>query len=584
MSKAIGIDLGTTFSVAAYAEGGRVKVIPNAEGDHLTPSVAAFTRDESLLVGKVARAQAVANPERTIASIKRRMGSNKKIVIGRQELAPQEISSFILAKIKRDIEEALGQPLKKVVITVPAYFGDNQRQATIEAGKLAGLEVMRIVSEPTAAALAYGLHLEDIHHILVWDLGGGTFDVSILELGDGVFEVKAVNGNTHLGGDDWDQKIVDYLVEEIKTTTGIDVSDDRKVLQKLKEVGEKAKIELSVSTVAKIRVPIISNGTDFGTTLTRTKFEELGKDLLKKMVEPTKQALADARLKADDIDKIVLVGGSTRMPSVQNLVRELFGKEPYKNINPDEVVAVGAAVQAGVLLGEIKDIALVDVIALSLGIEAQEGIFAKIIERNSAIPMSAGQIFTTAKDNQPQVDVRIFQGERALTVDNGYLGEFTLDNIPPAKRGIPSIEVTFHVDANGVIAVSALDLHTEREKSVTIKSPQRMTGEQIQRSIKEAEKYAAEDDQCKERIYLGIRAGNMIAAAEMVLEKNESLLSRADVEELEASIFTVQEALASGDSEEIELRTKELKELVQLVSDQVKPKKQFQDVDMRIGV
>ena len=595
MSKAIGIDLGTTFSVAAYAEGGRVKVIPNAERDHLTPSVVAFTHpqdpsdEESLLVGKVARAQAVANPEHTIASVKRLMGSNKKIVIRRQskgsfrEFTPQEISSFILAKIKRDIEEALGESVTKAVITVPAYFGDNQRQATIEAGKLAGLEVLRIVSEPTAAALAYGLNLEDIHHILVWDLGGGTFDVSILELGDGVFEVKAVNGNTHLGGDDWDQKIVTYLLEEIKATTGIDVSGDRRVLQKLKEVSEKAKIELSVSRIAKIRVPIISNGTGFKTTLSRTNFEEMGKDLIRKMVEPTKQALADARLTADGIDRIVLVGGSTRMPSVQDLARKLFGKEPYENINPDEVVAIGAGVQAGILLGEIEGVALVDVIPLSLGIEAQCGIFAKIIERNSTIPTSGGEIFTTAKNNQTRVDVSIFQGERALTIDNQYLGEFALDNIPLAKRGTPSIEVTFHVDANGVISVSALDLHTEREKSITLNSPERMTDEQIERSIKEAEKYVVEDEQRKERIYLGIRAENMIAAAEMVLEKSEYLISDRDVKRIEAGILQVQEALASGESDKIELATKELKELVKFVSDQVKRKKAFQHVDMRMG-
>lgn len=584
MPQAIGIDLGTTFSVAAVAQGRRVRVIPNAEGDRLTPSVVAFTRGGSLLVGKVARAQAVANPGGTISSIKRLMGTDKVVSIADNQFRPQEISSFILAKIKRNIEEALGETASQVVITVPAYFDDNQRKATLEAGRLAGFEVLRIISEPTAAALAYGLHCDDIHHVLVWDLGGGTFDVSILELGDGVFEVKAVNGNTHLGGDDWDQKISTHLIQEIQTVTGVDISGQRRVLQRLKEKAEKAKITLSVSRIAKLRIPFISDGKEFNTTLSRAQFEALGKDLLEKMVEPTKQALADAQLKPEDIDKIVLVGGSTRMPSVQKLARTLFGKEPYQNINPDELVAIGAAIQAGVLLGEIEDVALVDVIPLSLGIEAQGGIFAKLIERNSAIPTSAGQIFTTAKDNQAQVDIRIFQGERALTVDNIYLGEFTLEDIPPAKKGSLQIEVTFHIDADGVLSAAALDLHTEIEKSITLKSTQRMSTEQINRCISDAGQFAERDERHRRQIRLEIGAENMLAAAEIVLEENGDTLCEDEVKETETATFKVQEALAGGDYNELEARIKELNEQVQSIAKPPEPQNHSLDVPHRIGV
>ncbi len=512
------------------------------------------------------------------------MGSEHRVIVGESEFTPQEISGFILGKIKKDIQDKLQQAVSKVVITVPAYFDDNQRQATIEAGKLAGFDVMRIISEPTAAALAYGLHREDIHNILVWDLGGGTFDVSILELGDGVFEVKAVNGNTHLGGDDWDQKIVEHLIERIRNEEGIDITEDRPSLQRLKEAAEKAKIKLSSREITRIRLPFVSGRVEFQTELTRYKFNELGKDILRKMVEPTKQAMADARLSSNNIDRVVLVGGSTRMPAVQNLAKELFQKEPYRKINPDEVVAIGAAVQAGILLGEIEDVALVDVTPLSMGIETQGGIFAKLIERNSSIPISAGQIFTTAKDNQAQVDIRIFQGERALTMDNIYLGEFILEDIPLARRGTLQIEVTFHIDQNGILSASALDLHTEIEKSIVLKSSQRMTEDQINRSIKEAERYSEEDEKQRTYIQLGIQAENMIAAAEVFVEENEESLNQGDVAVVRKCIFDVQNALAGGDPDEIELTTKELKKCLQSVSDQVKRVLSAVDVQVRVGV
>ncbi|MBC8343395.1 MAG: molecular chaperone DnaK [Bacteroidetes bacterium] len=584
MPKAIGIDLGTTFSVAAIAEGRRVKVLPNSEADHLTPSVVALTQNGRLLSGKLARAQAVSNPDKTISSIKRLMGSEQKIAMGKKQYMPQEISSFILSKIKGDIENNLGENISEVVITVPAYFDDNQRQATIEAGKLAGLNVMRIISEPTAAALAYGLHCDDIHHVLVWDLGGGTFDVSILELGDGVFEVKSVNGNTHLGGDDWDQEIVNYLVERIKAENGMDVTQNKTVLQRLKEAAEHAKKSLSTSHMAKIRIPFVNNGTAFKTTLKRKTFEKLSKDLLEQMIKPTQQALDDAKLKPTDIDKVILVGGSTRMPAVQNLAKRIFGSDPYTNINPDEVVAVGAAVQAGILQGEIRGIALVDVTPLSLGIEAQGGIFAKLIGRNTAIPTSAGQIFTTAVDNQTQVDIHIFQGERSLTTDNIYLGEFTLDNIPSAQRGIPQIEVTFHMDTNGVLSTSALDLHTEIEKSIILKSTQRMSDEQIKASIEDAEKYAEEDDIRTLRIRSGILAENMIAAAKLVIDEHEGNMSADDIQDIERNIVQVQDALASGEQEMIKSKTDKLKKLIKFISDALQRRSQFVDIDIHMGV
>lgn len=573
MSKAIGIDLGTTFSVVAYLENGQVKVIPSSEGGNLVPSVVAFTEDGAKLVGKLARAQAVANPARTIASIKRCMGSDKKIEVNGKIYTPQEISGLILRKVKKEAEAFLGLEVKKVVITVPAYFNDNQRQATMEAALLAGLDVIRIINEPTAASLAYGLHNEDLHHILVWDLGGGTFDVSILELGQGVFEVKAVNGNTYLGGDDWDQRIMDYLAEKFKKIHKIDVREDRIALQRLKEASEKAKKELSYRTITNIRISFIAQEKDLEVTLSRAKFEELTKDLLEKMIGPTKQALKDAKLTPKDIDRVVFVGGSTRMPAVQQLARELFGKEPYRDINPDEVVAIGAAIQAGVLQGEVKEVTLVDVTPLSLGIETMGGIFTKIIERNTAIPTSLGQLFTTARDNQTQVDIHILQGERALALDNISLGKFTLANIPFARRGEPQIEVTFHIDTNGILQVSAVDLHTENHKNIKLSSSKRLSQDQINKMLEEAEIHAEDDEKRKEQIQIGIRADSMIVSAQMVIEEGFEVLDKFQMDEVERAILKVKKALAQGKSEKIKLGTEELRKLTEAIHNEIKIKK-----------
>ncbi len=570
MSKAIGIDLGTTFSVVAYVEDGKAKVIPSHEGGNLVPSVVAFTDEGAPLVGKVARAQAAANPARTIASIKRYMGSEKKIEVNGKIYTPQEISGLILRKVKKEAEAFLGQEVKKVVITVPAYFNDNQRQATMEAGLLAGMDVMRIINEPTAASLAYGLHKEDVHQILVWDLGGGTFDVSILDLGQGVFEVKAVNGNTHLGGDDWDQRILDYLADELKKIHKIDVKEDRMALQRLKEASEKAKKELSYRPVTNIRISFIAQGKDFETSLSRAKFEELTRNLLDKMIGPTKQALEDARLTPQDIDRVVFVGGSTRMPSVQQLARELFGKEPYREINPDEVVAVGAAIQSGVLQGDVKDVTLVDVTPLSLGIETMGGIFTRIIERNTAIPTSLGQLFTTARDNQTQVDIHIMQGERALASDNISLGKFTLNDIPLGRRGEPQIEVVFHIDTNGILQVSAVDLHTENQENIKLSSSKRFSQDQINKMLEDAKIHAENDEKRKEQVEVGIRAEGMIASSQMVLEESLEILDKCQMDEIERAIFEVKTALAQGKKEEIHSKTEELRKLTEAAHNEFK--------------
>lgn len=582
MSKAIGIDLGTTFSVVAYIENGKASVIPSREGGNLVPSVVAFTEDGAQLVGKVARAQAVANPAWTIASIKRCMGSDKKIAVNGKIYTPQEISGLILRKVKKEAEEFLGQEVKKAVITVPAYFNDNQRQATIEAAILSGLEVMRIINEPTAASLAYGLHKEDAHHILVWDLGGGTFDVSILELGQGVFEVKAVSGNTYLGGDDWDQRIMDYLAEEFKKVYKIDVRKDRIGLQRLKEASEKAKKELSLKFVANIRIPFVAQEKDLETSLSRAKFEELSKDLLEKMIAPTKQALKDANLTPPDIDRVVFVGGSTRTPAVQQLARELFGKEPYRDINPDEVVAVGAAIQAGVLAGEMSDVTLVDVTSLSLGIETMAGIFTKIIDRNTSIPVSRSQIFTTAWDDQTQVDIHILQGERALALDNISLGKFALDNIPFARRGEPQIEVAFHIDSNGILQVSALDLHTENQKSIKLSSSKRLSQDQINKMLGEAKIHAEEDEKRKHNIRIGIKAESIIASAQMVRDESLEILDDFQMDEMEKAILKAKTALAQGKSEEIKMETNELRKLIRVIYDEIKSKKTRKNSKKRI--
>lgn len=569
MIKAIGIDLGTTFSVAAFLEKGKVRVIPSSDGDNLFPSVVAFTEDGSQLVGKLARAQAAANPARTIASVKRLMGSDKKIEVNGKIYTPQEISGLILRKVKKDTETFLGQKVKEAVITVPAYFNDNQRQATMEAAILAGLKVMRIINEPTAASLAYGLQREEIHQILVWDLGGGTFDVSILELGEGVYEVKAVSGDTHLGGDDWDWKIAEYLAEKFKKNHKIDIREDEIALQRLKEASEKAKIDLSQKSSSNVRIPFIAHDKDLATSLSRAKFEELTKDLLERMIGPTRQALKDARLSAQDIDRVILVGGSSRMPAVQKLARQLFGNDPFRDINPDEVVAIGAAIQAGILAGEVNDITLVDVTPLSLGIETMGGIFAKIIERNSSIPVSRSQIFTTADDNQTQVDIQILQGERALALDNISLGKFVLDNIPFARRGEARIEVTFRLDANGILQVSASDLRTENQKSIRLSSSKRLSQDQMDKMLKEAKVHAEEDEKKREYIQDGIRAESMIASAQMVTNKGVYILDKFQMNEMEKAILRVKAAIAKGESEKIKAETDELKRLTETAHEEI---------------
>ena len=570
MIKAIGIDLGTTFSVAAFLEKGKVRVIPSIDGDNLFPSVVAFTEDGSQLVGKLARAQAAANPVRTIASVKRLMGSDKKIEVNGKIYTPQEISGLILRKVKKDTETFLGQKVKEVVITVPAYFNDNQRQATMEAAILAGLKVMRIINEPTAASLAYGLQREEIHQILVWDLGGGTFDVSILELGEGVYEVKAVNGDTHLGGDDWDWKIAEYLAEKFEKNHKIDIREDEIALQGLKEASEKAKIELSQKSSSNVRIPFIAHDKDLATSLSRAKFEELTKDLLERMIGPTRQALKDARLSAQDIDRVILVGGSSRMPAVQKLARQLFGNDPFRDINPDEVVAIGAAIQAGILAGEVNDITLVDVTPLSLGIETMGGIFAKIIERNASIPVSRSQIFTTADDNQTQVDIQILQGERALALDNISLGKFVLDNIPFARRGEARIEVTFRLDANGILQVSASDLRTENQKSIRLSSSKRLSQDQMDKMLKEAKVHSEEDEKKREYIQDGIRAESMIASAQMVINKGVYILDKFQMNEMEKAILRVKAAIAKGESEKIKAETDELKRLTETAHEEIR--------------
>jgi len=582
MSIVIGIDLGTTFSMAAFMNNGSPEIIPNAEGGRLTPSVVAFTEGGRQLIGNLARTQAVANPEHTISSVKRNMGTDKRIEIEGKKYSPQEISSFILRKVKEDAEDYLGEKIKKAVITVPAYFNDNQRQATIEAGALAGLEIMRIINEPTAASLAYGLHKQEVHSVLVWDLGGGTFDVSILELGDGVFEVKAVGGNTYLGGDDWDQRIINYLADRFEELHDVDIRKDSTALQRLKEASEKAKKDLSVQMSVNIKIPFIWQKEDLQLTLTREQFEELTRDLLEKIIEPTKQALSDAKLTPNQIDRVVLVGGSTRMPAVQHLAMELFGKEAHKDINPDEVVALGAAIQANILIGEIKDIVLIDVTPLSLGIETEGGIFAKIIERNTALPTSNGQIFTTAKDNQGQVDIHVLQGERLLASDNISLGIFELSDIPQCRRGEPQIEVTFHLDVNGILQVRGLDLYTDNEKSVQISSSFRLPQKQISKMIKNAQIHAEDDQKRKEEIQIGIRAESMIQAAQIAMEECEGFMDKPTVNKIEKLILAIKSTLYKSDYKNGKTKINDLKKLIEIIYNGYIPKsKQNSNVGAR---
>jgi molecular chaperone DnaK len=562
MGKVIGIDLGTTNSVVAVMEGGEPVVIPNAEGSRTTPSVVAFSKTGERLVGQIAKRQAITNPDRTVISIKRKMGSNYKVNIDGKEYTPQEISAMILQKLKAEAESYLGEKVTQAVITVPAYFNDSQRQATKDAGKIAGLEVLRIINEPTAASLAYGLDKEENQTILVYDLGGGTFDVSILELGDGVFEVKATNGNNHLGGDDFDQRIIDYLADQFMKEHGIDLRKDKMAAQRLKDAAEKAKIELSGVMSTNINLPFITateNGPQhLDVTLTRAKFDELTADLVEKTMGPTRQALKDAGLEPKDIDKVILVGGSTRIPAVQNAIKSLTNKEPHKGINPDECVAIGAAIQAAVLAGEVKDVVLLDVTPLSLGIETLGGVFTKLIERNTTIPTKKSQIFSTAADNQTTVDIHVLQGEREMAAYNKTLGRFQLTDIPPAPRGVPQIEVTFDIDANGIVHVSAKDKGTGKEQKITITSSSGLSEEEIEKMVKEAERNAAEDKKRREEAETRNAADSLIYTSEKTLRELGDKVDPADKEGIEGGIKELREALAGTDLEKIKQKMEEL--------------------------
>jgi molecular chaperone DnaK len=574
MSKIIGIDLGTTNSVVAVMEGGEPVVITNPEGSRLTPSVVAFTKTGERLVGQVAKRQAVTNPENTVFSIKRFMGrrftevteemkmvpytvvaasnGDVRIKIGNEDYAPPQISAMVLQKLKQAAEEYLGSPVTRAVITVPAYFNDAQRQATKEAGKIAGLEVMRIVNEPTAAALAYGLDKKKDETIAVYDFGGGTFDISILEVGEGVVEVKATNGDTHLGGDNLDQRVIDWIISEFKKSDGIDLSKDRMALQRLKEAAEKAKMELSTVMETDINLPFItadqSGPKHLQMKLTRAKFEQLVDDLLQKTVGPTRQALTDAGLDSSKIDEVVLVGGSTRIPRVQQIVKELFGKDPHKGVNPDEVVAVGAAIQAGVLAGEVKDLLLLDVTPLSLGIETLGGVMTTLIPRNTTIPTRKSEVFSTAADSQTSVEVHVLQGERPLARDNRTLGRFQLIGLPPAPRGVPQIEVTFDIDANGIVNVSAKDLGTGKEQKITITASSGLSKDEVERMMKDAESHAEEDKRRKEEIEARNRADQTVYAAEKMLQDMGAKLSSADKAAVETAIEQLKTAISSNDT------------------------------------
>ena len=573
MSKIIGIDLGTTNSCVSVMEGGEATVIPNAEGHRTTPSVVAFSKTGERMVGQVAKRQAVTNPDRTISSIKREMGSDYKVEIDGKKYTPQEISAMILQKLKADAEAYLGEPVTEAVITVPAYFTDAQRQATKDAGKIAGLDVKRIINEPTAAALAYGLDKETDQKIMVYDLGGGTFDVSVLEIGDGVIEVLATAGNNRLGGDDFDQCITNYLVEEFKKSDGIDLSGDRVAMQRLKEAAEKAKIELSGVTTTNINLPYITADATgpkhLDVTLTRAKFNELTAHLVEKTAGPVRQAMSDAGITASDLTKVLLVGGSSRVPAVQEMVKKLTGKEGFKGINPDECVADGAAIQGGVLGGDVAGVVLLDVTPLSLGIETLGGVFTKLIERNTTIPTKKSQVFSTAADNQTSVEVNVLQGEREMAAYNKSLGRFQLDGIAPARRGVPQIEVTFDIDANGIVNVSAKDLGTGKEQHITITSSTNMSKEDVDKAVREAEQYAAEDAKRKEEIDTRNQGDQMVYQTERTLEELGDKVDAAEKAEVESKLNELKETLKGSDTAAIKAATEALTQVFYKLSEKM---------------
>ncbi len=573
MSKIIGIDLGTTNSCVAVMEGGEAVVIPNAEGARTTPSVVAFAKSGERMVGQVAKRQAITNPDRTISSIKREMGSNYKVNIDNKAYTPQEISAMILQKLKADAEAYLGSTVTEAVSTVPAYFNDAQRQATKDAGRIAGLDVKRIINEPTAAALAYGLDKENDQKIMVYDLGGGTFDVSILEIGDGVIDVLATAGNNRLGGDDFDKCITDYMVQEFKKAEGIDLSGDKVAMQRLREAAEKAKVELSGVTTSNINLPYITADATgpkhLDITLTRAKFNELTHHLVEKTMGPVKQALSDSGLQPSDISKVLLVGGSSRIPAVQEMVKTLIGKEGFKGINPDECVAIGAAIQGGVLSGDVEGIVLVDVTPLSLGIETLGGVCTKLIERNTSIPTRKSQVFSTAADNQTSVEVNVLQGEREMAAYNKSLGRFHLDGIAPARRGVPQIEVTFDIDANGIVNVSAKDLGTGKEQHITITASSNMSKEDIDKAVKEAEMYAAEDAKRKEEVDVRNQGDQMVYQTEKTLSESGDKLDAADKSEVEAKLSALKSALTGTDTAAIKAATEELTQAFYKISEKL---------------